>query len=208
MSRTDPRIAAHSIINCLRRLINSSIQVVRRADEAAQFQQLGRPCASSTSFEPNLPNHLQPKLYFSRGYCQLIDRTSAAAWSTIFIEKCAVVYRCQEGRVVEYIKEFRPNLDVEVLGDAPDVVVLEDREIEVVKAWPDHAVASHIAHQILTIYLTVRRWRRSTRKRIGSALRGQGNGRCWKSEAPKVDVVAGIAWTHRCATRRHVRKSP
>src|SRR5690242_21953685 len=117
-------------------------QIRRSSSSSNQASQ----CASNTNLRAELPNHFQSKLYFSRGYSQLIDRAGAAAGGAIFIEECAVVYRRQKSRVVEYIKELRPNLDVEALGDPPNVIVLEDGEIQIVKAWPDYAIASHVAH--------------------------------------------------------------
>ena len=111
------------------------------------------PDATSTVLNPiagllcelKLPNHLQSELYFSRGYCQLIDRARSSDGSACTIKECTVVYWRQKGSVIEHVKELCPNLDIEVFGDRFDIVVLENREIEVKKAWPDHAISSHVA---------------------------------------------------------------
>ena len=50
--------------------------------------------------------------------------------------------------MVENVEYFRPKLDVEVLGDAPDVIVLEDRKVQFGQARADQDVTAGIAAQV------------------------------------------------------------
>src|SRR6202051_551840 len=155
---------------------------------------------------PELENHFQPELDFSRGNCSLIDRPRTSGGSAVRIEQRTIVNRCVEDRVIENIKELRTELNVEILGDLLDIVVLEQREIEIERTWSDHAIAPDIGEQVLT---------GSGCRRKGRTLRLQGSrGACrkrWKSKAVELDIVVGITRIDGCLApgcSELIRESP
>ena len=50
--------------------------------------------------------------------------------------------------MVQHIEELRPKLNIEILGDAADVIVLEEREVKIGQAWANHDVAACIASDV------------------------------------------------------------
>jgi len=108
--------------------------------------------------------------------------------------------------VIERVKELYPSLEIKGLGDRLDIVVLEYREIEVEKAWADHAVSYLIAEQICTVDLTA--WRRCASPGESCALRCERSRRCGKSETAEVEVVTNITRIRGFAPWRYIREIP
>src|ERR1700686_2210312 len=84
---------------------------------------------------------------------------------------------------IQDIEELRPKLHVETLRDPLDVVVLEQRKIEVDESWPDHRVAAGIAKKVRAGARYPREWR---------AQRGDSGSGHRKTEAVELNVVVGV----------------
>ena len=114
-----------------------------------------------------LPNYPHSELNLSRGSCCHINCPSARDGIAIRIEQISVVDRCLEVGVIEDIKELKPKLNVETLGDLLDIVVFEQREIEIGQTWPDHTIARDISEQVTASARRRREWRALCLKRSG-----------------------------------------
>src|SRR5882762_747529 len=101
--------------------------------------------------------------------------------------------------MVEDVEHFSPELDIEIFRDFPDVVVLENREVETHYARADQAVAAGIAPKVKAL------WKSRENGRSGRIARLNGRwqwvavcipkrciGRSRDSEALGLDVIVGV----------------
>src|SRR5882672_12607583 len=97
--------------------------------------------------------------------------------------------------MIQDIENFKPDLGIEGLGNFSDVIVLEQRRIEVYQAGPSQDVAPYVAPEIRASarYAWVKRVRGfrhvMRNKAYGHALGGQRNRSCREREALGIDVV-------------------
>src|ERR1700676_409374 len=82
------------------------------------------------------PNQLQRELNLTRRRRCLVKCTRAANLASGHVEQGLIRERRREVGVIHNIEELRPKLHVEGLGDPFDVVVFEEREIEVDESRP------------------------------------------------------------------------
>ena len=71
-----------------------------------------------------LPHYLQSELNLPRRCGGGIQRAGTRSWSPALIENSTVGDWGIEVSSIENVKELRPELDIESLGDPPDIVVL------------------------------------------------------------------------------------
>src|SRR6516164_5272860 len=94
--------------------------------------------------------------------------------------------------MIQNIKELRPKLNVEVLRNPPDVIVLEDREIQIRQPWPNHNVTAGITPKVEADRIWFRRIRARTvhadGRGVAVSIPIRRAGRCWNREAVGVDV--------------------
>ena len=103
--------------------------------------------------------------------------------------------------MIHDIKHLEAKLYIEVLRDALDVVVLEDREVQTCDAWANHDIASGIAAKIEALWERGKERGGTGVRRLGvrwrwiAVLVPKGHvGRSGNSEALCLDVVFGMAW--------------
>src|ERR1700676_5661967 len=94
-----------------------------------------------------LPHYLQGELNLSRRCGGGIQRAGTRSWSPALIENSTVGGWGIEVSSIENVKELRPELDIESLGDPPDIVVLVEREIKVLKTRTSQGVSPGIAEE-------------------------------------------------------------
>ena len=161
-----------------------------------------------------LPIQLQSELNLPRRSRGRSNETCSPSWMAACVENVRIFGGSRLGkvRVVQDIKELRPELRVEVLRNPLDRVVLKQGEIQVRRPRPSQDVATGIASKIETL------------ERIG-IYRASQTGWCWVAVGrPKrgigrsgdrktlgLDVFEGIPRIgERCATRtgQSIRERP
>jgi hypothetical protein len=86
-----------------------------------------------------LPDELNGELNFARGCCRRRQQTCHACGSSVRIEYIRVVGRHGHSKVctIQNIEKLSPELNVEILGDFPNWIVLENRKIKRSEARPN-----------------------------------------------------------------------
>jgi len=94
-----------------------------------------------------LPHHLQGKLNLPGGCGGRGQKTRNAGRSPRRIEDVGVIRNDGYMKVgaIQDIEDLNPELHVELFGDPPDVVVLEDRAIQFRSPGSDQSIASEVA---------------------------------------------------------------
>lgn len=142
-----------------------------------------------------LPVEFERKLDFPGVRGRSIDQARTGNRSTGLIEERTVVDRRSEVWMIEYVEEFRAELQIEALLE---VIILDERKVEVLKSGADHFVSASIPEKVLTAAHLCRKW---------SAFRSDRRCRDRKSKATGVDVVGYAARVREGApwyTIRHI----
>ena len=93
--------------------------------------------------------------------------------------------------MVQNVKEFGPELNVDVPRICFDLIVLEYRHVDVDQAWPDHGVPAAIAEQVHAG--SGNRVALSIKSRLAHAgERGRSNRRTEATQLEIVSYTAGI----------------
>ena len=96
--------------------------------------------------------------------------------------------------MIENIKHLHAELYVEVLGDFPDLVVLENREIQIGSARANQDVAASISAKVEALQRgRVNRSRETGWRRVAVGGPIRGIGRSGDGETLRLDVVVGVA---------------
>jgi len=105
--------------------------------------------------------------------------------------------------MVHDVKHLQPELNVEILRNALNPIVLEDREIKAGNSWPNQKIAAGIAAEIETPEVPGRercaqcRWRRIAIGVKEGLIRCHGN-----AKTLCLDVARGVAWICGVTTTR------
>ena len=91
------------------------------------------------------PCHLQCELKLTGRGRGRRDQSRGGYGRSVGAEQGVIGYRRGKVRVIEHVEELRAELKVEAVGDSPDLIVFDEREIEVREAGTDQAVSSRIS---------------------------------------------------------------
>src|SRR5579872_2748592 len=59
--------------------------------------------------------------------------------------------------VIQDVKDLRPKLNVEIFGDSPNIVVLENRKIEIGQSWTNQDIASGVSAEVEAAEIAARK---------------------------------------------------
>ena len=148
----------------------------------------------------SLPDHLERKLdlplrrilegglqHSRRAVIRGIQRSPRT------VENIGIVGRHRKRKIgmVQDVEDFGSELHIERFRNPPDVIVLENREVEVHKAWSGDIVAAGSSTQVYTVDLTLRR--RPSRPWGSIALCRERSRRRRNRKALCLDVIIGIS---------------
>src|SRR5713226_9331103 len=94
------------------------------------------------------PDQFQRELDFPGRGLGGSNQTGAGDGVPILVEDGPIIGGRGEVGAVEYIEELRSKLNVEILRDPPDRMVLEQGEIQVREAGPNHRITAQIPPQV------------------------------------------------------------
>src|SRR5207244_174794 len=137
--------------------------------------------------EPS-PDKLQGELNLSRRRCCRRQQACIRIGRAGRIEDLRICQRRRsEIRMIQNIENLHPELRIEGFGDPFELIVLEERKVEVSKPWSLQDIATGISSQIETL---------GEDATAGIAVRSveRRGWRCRHAETFGLDVVLAIAW--------------
>src|SRR6516165_12765200 len=103
----------------------------------------------SGSIPQRLPNDLQRKLDFSHRHLGGREGAEVRNRSSVRGKRLEIVsIHCCEVGAIQNVEELSPELDIESLGNFPDVIVLNYGEIKVGQPWSNDGIAPQVAQKI------------------------------------------------------------
>src|ERR1700737_2484941 len=102
---------------------------------------------NSICMRNRLPNQLQRKLNLARWRLGRSNQSSVANPLARRVEDISVIQRWREICVIEDIEKLRAELNVKSVGDALDIVILENRKIKVHKPGSNQSVPAEVSTQ-------------------------------------------------------------
>src|ERR1700737_1737419 len=124
------------------------------------------------------------------------------------VKDISILKRRGKIRMIEDIEKLRAKLNVKGIGHTLDVIVFENRKIEVNKSRADESVAAKIASQIQA---RLRIWLGHARCRVDvdhvDATSGNGGSASGNDEALLVDVVNGISGVNKRVAAGAIRQT-